>query len=132
MLGCDLDDDGKEYTGMAFATCSIESVRIPSTLKVIEASTFSCCKNLKSIEFSEGLERIGIASFAGSCIESVILPASTKIIGAQAFAACTQLRAVRLNEDWRCWGRKRTSSGKCIPVRFSKKLLWRALRFRLR
>ena len=98
MLGCDLDDDGKEYTGMAFETCGIESVRIPSTLKVIEAGTFSCCKNLKSVEFSEGLERIGIASFAGSCIESVVLPASTKIIGAQAFAACTQLRTVRLNE----------------------------------
>ena len=38
-------------------------VRIPPTLKTIEARTFCKCKSLKYVEFSEGLEKIGIAAF---------------------------------------------------------------------
>ena len=39
---------------------SLESVRIPPELKTIEARTFYRCKYLSCVEFSEGLEKIGI------------------------------------------------------------------------
>ena len=50
------------------------------------------------MEFSEGLEKIGLGAFAYSGIECVDLPSSTKRIGATAFMECKQLRSVRLNE----------------------------------
>ena len=56
------------------------------------------CKNLRHVEFSEGLEKIGSEAFAYSSIKCVDLPSSTKKIGAEAFSACKQLRSVRLNE----------------------------------
>ena len=50
------------------------------------------------MEFSEGLEKIGVAAFKGSSIECVNFPSSTRRIGAEAFAECKQLCRVRLNE----------------------------------
>ena len=61
-LGCSGKDE-KELRGMVFAGSGIESIRIPSTLKVIEAVTFCGCMSLKSVEFSEGLEKIGVGAF---------------------------------------------------------------------
>ena len=49
-------------------------MKIPSTLKVIDAHTFFRCKQLKKAEFSEGLEEIGIGAFAESGIENAVLP----------------------------------------------------------
>lgn len=84
VLGCS-EDDEKEFRGIAFCQSGIKSIRIPSTLKVIEVATFSSCWALKSVEFSEGLEKIGIAAFRESGVENIVLPASTKIVGAEAF-----------------------------------------------
>ena len=121
-----------ELRGSAFSESGIESIRIPSTLKVIEAITFYQCKNLKTVEFSEGLERIEFGAFVQSGIRSIVLPTSTRAVCAQAFGWCKQLRTVRLNEGWKCWGRKRTSLGKRTLDALSKKAPWRALRFRPR
>ena len=74
MLGEKWDYGDKEYRGMAFANSGIEHIKIPSTLQVIEAYTFYRCARLKSVEFSEGLEKIGAGAFARSGIEHVIFP----------------------------------------------------------
>lgn len=74
-----------EHVGEAFIESGIESIKIPSTLKTIEANTFNKCKQLRSVEFSEGLEKIGARAFSNSGIESVILPPSVKIINGHAF-----------------------------------------------
>ena len=65
---------------------------------------FYGCKNLKSVEFSEGLEKIGLFAFAGSGIERVVLPHSTKVIGGSAFRECEYLYEVRLNEGLEALG----------------------------
>ena len=57
-------------------------------LKTIEAWTFSYCKDLSRVEFSEGLEKIGVAAFAESGVEQVKLPSSVRGICAEAFAKC--------------------------------------------
>ena len=79
------NDGEKEHAGEVFAESGIESLKLPSTLKTVEANTFYRCEQLRSVEFSEGLEKIGARAFSNSGIESVILPPSVKIINGHAF-----------------------------------------------
>ena len=72
--------DGRTYEGEVFSKSTIEKIKIPSTLKIIEEGTFSECENLKEIEFSEGLEKIGLLAFKKIAIENVIFPASLRTI----------------------------------------------------
>lgn len=95
----------------------MKCVRIPSTLKKIYALTFAKCVDLRCVEFSEGLERIGFGAFCKSGIESVVLPASTRIVCAQAFGWCEQLRSVRLNEGLEVLGREEEFRGKTYSGR---------------
>lgn len=44
-----LNEGLKELGGSAFTSSAIESIALPSTLKKIEAETFSFCENLKSV-----------------------------------------------------------------------------------
>ena len=97
--------------GIAFSDSGIEHVNIPSTLKVIATQTFFGCKSLKSVEFSEGLEEIGLSAFAYSGIEDVILPSSTRTICAYAFLACEHLRSIRLNEGLEVLGAEVVADG---------------------
>lgn len=90
--------NGEEFIGSVFYKSGIESIQIPSTLKVIDALTFSRCKNLKRVEFSEGLEKIGYDAFSESGVENIILPSSVKTISVDAFAWCKHLNNVQLNE----------------------------------
>lgn len=79
---------------MVFANCGVKSVHIPSTLKTLEAQTFYGCANLKSVEFSEGLEKICVGAFSESGLESVVLPSSTKVLCGGVFCKCKQLTSV--------------------------------------
>lgn len=42
----------------------METIRLPSTLEVVDEFTFMECKNLRSVEFAEGLKRIDAYAFA--------------------------------------------------------------------
>ena len=50
------------------------------------------------MEFSEGLEKIGLGAFYRSGVERIDLPSSTRMIAAEAFLGCERLRSIRLNE----------------------------------
>ena len=98
LLGGKWDNGGESLEASVFCRSGIEGVRVPSTLKTIEAGTFADCQNLKSVEFAEGLEKIGPRAFAKSGIESVALPQSIRIVCGYAFYECRQLRSAWLNE----------------------------------
>ena len=69
----------------AFYQCSnLTSVEFPEGLKKIGVGAFERC-NLTSVEFPEGLEEIGNDAFRGCKLKSVKLPESLKIIGDNAF-----------------------------------------------
>ena len=70
----------KEVNGASFAESALESIVLPSTLRVLECATFAECKNLRTVEFSEGLEVIGGAAFLTTGIENVTLPRSLREI----------------------------------------------------
>ena len=112
MLGEKWNDGKEEHEGIVFARSGIERIKISSTLKVIQAYTFLKCKNLKTVEFSEGLEKIGVAAFKESGIETIAFPASTKAVGPQAFEGCEQLRSIWLNEGLKTLGAKEQCGGK--------------------
>ena len=92
----------------------MESIVLPSTLKVIREGEFTGYKNLKSVSFGENsvLEEIKLQAFRGCGLESFVAPPSLKKIGAAAFGACSALKNFELNEDiqelgWLCfWGTK--------------------------
>lgn len=69
-----------------FAHTSIESVKLPSTLKVIGGAAFEGCEKLYDITLPEGLTVIGEYAFQ-SCyaIERLLVPQGTTEIGNGAF-----------------------------------------------
>ncbi|MBR5144920.1 MAG: leucine-rich repeat domain-containing protein, partial [Clostridia bacterium] len=69
----------------AFKETDIEEVVIPESVTSIGDEAFLNCENLKSVSFSNGLEKIGNRAFANSAVESITLPDSVTQIGEEAF-----------------------------------------------
>ena len=69
----------------AFSGNAIRSIRLPPTLKRIEAETFSWCENLKSVEIPSGVEYIGKNCFKNSGIEEITLPGTLREIDKDTF-----------------------------------------------
>ncbi len=111
-LGCDLEDSSKkvshsggyessiagkicEYCGYEYTSplgTDVVSVVIPEGVKVIDASAFRCCKNLKSVTLPSTITTIGENAFADCvALETINLPASLTIISNGAFKNCSSL-----------------------------------------
>lgn len=75
----------------------LERVVIPSSIRVVDATTFFGCKSLEIAELSEGLEEIGVLAFRGTNLKSIVLPKSLKKLGAMAFAYCHSLESITFN-----------------------------------
>ena len=84
-LGGEVTGEEEASAGLVFAFSSIESIKLPSTLKRIEAGTFKACERLKNVEIPNGMEHIGKACFNWCSLESIVLPASVEEIGEKAF-----------------------------------------------
>lgn len=85
----------------AFRYCKINSVKFPSTLRLISDNAFADCENLKTIDFGCGLTHVGSSvswyTFASSGLEKISLPRQVKSIGRGAFYG-GQLKEITLNE----------------------------------
>ena len=90
--------DKLESEGEVFYGTAIESIRIPSTVKRVEAGTFKCCYYLINIEIPDGVEYIGRECFWDSGIEEITLPGTLKEIGEDAFEDCEKLKTVWVEE----------------------------------
>ena len=77
-----------------FLDNAVEEINIPSTLQIINCDAFKNCKNLRKINFSEGLKRIESYCFAGSGVEEIVFPESLVDISDSAFEGCTNLRSI--------------------------------------
>ena len=88
--------DGEEWEGEVFIGSAIEDIRLPSTLKIIGAETFSRCKGLKRVEISDGVEHIGEKCFWDSGVGEIKLPQALKSLEAGTFRSCKNLKSVEI------------------------------------
>ncbi len=89
-LGAGVTDIGAS----AFKGTKLTELNIPKNVVSIGGEAFRECRLLESVDFSEGLETIGVYAFAlCSCLKSVNLPLSLKTLEA-AFIECTSLESV--------------------------------------
>ena len=80
---------------LAFNCSKIHSVKLPETVKVIEARAFEAC-TLTSISLPQSLETIGAYAFSRSWLESVTVPAGVKVIEEATFSGCDRMTSVTL------------------------------------
>lgn len=77
-----------EYEGRVFASSTIESIKLPSTLRRIETFTFFDFMNLRKVEIPNGVERIGSECFKNSGVEEITLPRTLREVGQNVFKYC--------------------------------------------
>lgn len=84
----------------AFATSSLSSIKIASTVKVIGKYAFSGLLQLKTIEIPEGVREIGDMAFTGCMqLKKVVLPASITYLGKYLFYGCNMLERIELPQS---------------------------------
>lgn len=83
-----------------FIKCSnpekIKKVIIPANIEKIDRRSFSNCKNLEEVDFSEGLKYIGYEAFAHTSLKSVKLPNGIKSIDSNAFSYIDKLEEITI------------------------------------
>ena len=86
----------------AFCMTKISRVVFPDSLTRIEDEAFYKCKNLKEVDFGNGIKRLGTDGkqliFSGCAFEKLVFPPQIKEIGISAFSACRELKEVVFNE----------------------------------
>jgi len=89
-----------EYTGKGCVVPkNVTIVLFHPSVTEVEYRAFYDCKQLREVEFHEGLRKIGVSAFH-SCISlsSITLPSTVTEIGNYAFSDCFKLRKVVLND----------------------------------
>ncbi|MEE1178071.1 MAG: leucine-rich repeat protein, partial [Paludibacteraceae bacterium] len=101
MIPDSVENGGRYYAvtkiaKQAFAKCGkIETVKLPSELKIIGPTAFAECSKLKSIVIPDGVDVIPHhCFFFCASLESVTLPSSLKSIEHDAFIACRSLQTI--------------------------------------
>ena len=79
--------DGVTQIGScAFSLSDLESLELPSSLRIIGGSAFSDCSNLRRVEMKEGLESIGYYSFGNNThLTDIYLPDGIQTVDCYAF-----------------------------------------------
>lgn len=84
----------------AFRNSGIKSVRLPSSVEIIDDAAFSDCGLLASVAFSNGLNEIGAGAFENcTSLSNVALPDTLTAINNHAFAGCSQLTEITIPES---------------------------------
>ncbi len=86
----------------AFWYSGIETIDL-SRVKVIEATAFNGCKNLKDIDLGR-VEKIGNSAFSGCVLLTEVDLKSVEEIGNTAFSRCDNLATVTGFEHLKAWG----------------------------
>ncbi len=83
---------GKE----SFKDCkSIQSIKIPSSVKYFYEGAFDGCEGLKTVVIKNGVKSIDRTVFLNCfSLEAIAIPVSVTIIGDQAFAGCEKLKDI--------------------------------------
>ena len=98
-----------EYKGLpvsriayqAFKGCrSFVSIKIPSSIKVIDESAFGECRYLETVVIENSLKSIGTRAFYEcKSLKNVTIPNSVTSIGEEAFMSCSSLVSIVLPDS---------------------------------
>lgn len=78
----------------------VQNLIIPQSVKVVKNYAFTDCKSIRSVEFLNGVEKIGAYTFEFcSGLTTVKIPNSVTNIGAYAFWCCRNLKSVIIPES---------------------------------
>ena len=91
----------------AFYTCNLESVHIPSTVRIIGRQAFACCAELKSITVAEGNETYSSPNNCNAIIKTAdkelvqgckttVIPNDIVTIAPYAFYHCDDLESISI------------------------------------
>ena len=113
---------------LAFCKTGLTSVVTPSSVKYIETYAFNECTNLKEVDLSSGLLKIGVAAFE-SCfsLSKLVLPATLRAVEWDAFSGCRSLKEVTYlgtMEQWQQITNIGRSGLKGISIHCSDGDLW--------
>ena len=89
--------EGREYAPWADQMGEIEYVVLSEGITSVGDNAFIGAENLKEVEWSPTLHRIGWNAFHGTGLEGVVLPYTVETIDHWAFAECRQLKHVELS-----------------------------------
>ena len=83
----------------AFLGSDIETVSLPSSLRVIQDSAFKFCEKLKKVDISEGLEKIESFAFSACYnLKVIIFPSSLRYIGSYAFSPYSYYEEMKIGK----------------------------------
>lgn len=90
----------KQINRFAFANCkNLESVKLPQSLEVLEASEFIQCEKLKKINIPSKLKSLSINAFQETAIEEIEIPKNIKKFTGSEFRLCKNLKKVKIYND---------------------------------
>ena len=99
--------DGLKTLNLTFCESGLKSINIPNTVTKIARNTFSRCKLLETVVWSEGCTTIAEQMFDGcSSLSSFTIPNSTKAIKFRAFSDCTSLTNIVIPQSVEAMGSK--------------------------
>jgi len=84
----------------AFMNCSsLQSIKLPSTVKEIDNDSFCSCKSLVEVVLNDRLREIGSNAFNNcTTLKSITLPSSINVVDTGAFSICRSLSEVVLSD----------------------------------
>jgi hypothetical protein len=79
----------------AFSRCSsLEDLRLPADLLILDATCFAWCSKLKNVDLPNTVQEIKTYAFHRSAIEDIVIPASVNRLLEQSFGEITSLKTV--------------------------------------
>ena len=78
---------------------TLQSVTLPSTIRLIDDEAFYDTPNLRSINLPNGLTEIGYEGFRASGLTSVAMPDSVTTLSIGAFRQCKNLQSIHLSAN---------------------------------
>ena len=99
-LGSNIVLEGIETIGRnAFLKSNIESITIPSSVKMIETTAFKDCKFLKEVILPDSILEIANGAFSGCVsLKEIRLPKNIQTLNKKVFERCFRLEKVTLPE----------------------------------
>lgn len=93
------DDDVK--IGMLVSTSNtLETIKLPANITMIDAMAFTCCPKLKEITLPKGITVIPDCCFmSDESLETVTIEGGVTEIGSMAFYGCTSLKSINLPDS---------------------------------